>query len=225
MKLSVVISVFESYEIVRRQLLHFKKMNLPFELIIVDDGSNPPIEGATIRTNSKIRWNVGAARNMGAKIAKGEYLFMTDIDHIISKEAMEDALNFTGNKMIFRRQIGVLDEDGNVIQDPEVLKEWGWTGKYDASVHGNTWVMKKSIFEELGGFRTHLTGKHPKPQCGEDSYFNREWGRKFRGHKPKFGRDIYHFPISRFNINRDLNPKGLFYDAKAYDCEEDIDGS
>jgi len=125
MKLSVIISVFESYEIVRRQLLHFKKMNLPFEVIIVDDGSNPPIEGATIRTNSKIRWNVGEARNMGAKIATGEYLFMTDIDHIISKEAIEDALKFNGNKMIFRRQIGVLDENGDVIQDPDVLKEWG----------------------------------------------------------------------------------------------------
>ena len=35
---------------------------------------------------------------------------MTDIDHIISKEAIEDALKFNGNRMMFRRQIAILDE-------------------------------------------------------------------------------------------------------------------
>jgi len=45
-KLSIIIPVLNSHEIVRRQIKHFKKMDLPddVELIIVDDGSDPPLE-------------------------------------------------------------------------------------------------------------------------------------------------------------------------------------
>jgi len=45
-KLSIIIPVLNSHEIVRRQIEHFRKMNLPddVELIIVDDGSDPPLE-------------------------------------------------------------------------------------------------------------------------------------------------------------------------------------
>jgi len=45
-RLSIIIPVLNSHEIVRRQIEHFKKMDLPddVELIIVDDGSDPPLE-------------------------------------------------------------------------------------------------------------------------------------------------------------------------------------
>lgn len=213
MKLSIIISVYESYEIVRRQLLYLNSLNLPIEIIIVDDGSNPPIEGASYRTDSKLAWTQGLARNLGASKATGEYLFMTDIDHILSREAIEDALNFTGNKMIFRRQIGILDENGGLTQDREVLKDWGYEKEnLDASVHGNTFVMKKTIFEELGGYSNkHSTwGFHPITKRGDDVNFNHRWNKKY-GIVPTIGRDIYMFPTGRFNKDGNLNPKGLFH--------------
>jgi glycosyltransferase involved in cell wall biosynthesis len=125
MKLSVVIAVYQSHEVVRRQVEHFKKMSLPgdIEFIIVDDGSTPPIvcDGlknlTVLYTNDKRPWTQGLARNMGAKAAKGEYLLMTDIDHILSKEAIMDSYNFTGDKMIFPRYFGVLLEDGTLSQE------------------------------------------------------------------------------------------------------------
>jgi len=214
MKLSIVISIYNSHEIVRRQLLHFKKMNLPMEIIIVDDNSTPPIPGATLRTNNKLAWTQGLGRNLGAKHAHGEYLFMTDVDHIISREAMEDALNFNGNKMIFRRQIAVLDENGNIKQDKKTLKDWGYEkDNLDASVHGNTFAMKKSIFDELGGYspETCSLGLHPIARKGDDCYFNTKWNRRFSGEKLAVGRDIYMFPIGRFNKTGSLNPMGLFH--------------
>ena len=215
MKLSIIFSVYNSHEIVRRQFIHFKKMELPFELIIVDDGSIPTIEQALYHTNSNLAWTQGLGRNLGASKAEGEYLFMSDIDHIISKEAIEDALNFTGNKMIFRRQIGILDENGNIRQDKETLKDWGYNkDKLDASVHGNTFVMRKDIFDKLGGYepKTCTRGYHPVSRQGDDCYFNAKWNRAYRGIKPMVGSDIYMFPIGRFREDGDLNPKGLFHD-------------
>ena len=214
MKLSIVISVYQSYEIVRRQLLYFKNLNLPVEIIIVDDGSNPPIEGATYQTGNNLAWTQGLGRNLGASKATGEYLFMTDIDHVLSREAIQDALSFTGNKMIFRRQIGVLLEDGSLSQDRNILKDWGYEKeKLDASVHGNTFVIKKSVFDELGGYdeAPSLVGYHPKNKEGDDCYFNAKWNKAFAGTRPDVGRDIYMFPVGRFNKNGDLNPKGLFH--------------
>lgn len=214
MKLSIVISVYQSYEIVRRQVLYLESLKLPFELIIVDDGSDPPIKEASYQTGNKLAWTQGLGRNLGASKATGEYLFMTDIDHILSKEAIEDALNFTGNKMVFRRQIAVLDENGKLTQDREVLKHWGYEKEnLDASVHGNTFVMKRSIFEELGGYdpKHSLIGYHPIKQFGDDCYFNSKWNQKYRGLGTPQGRDIYMFPVGRFNKNGDLNPFGLFH--------------
>jgi len=45
-RLSIIIPVLNSHEIVRRQIEHFRKMNLSddVELIIVDDGSIPSLE-------------------------------------------------------------------------------------------------------------------------------------------------------------------------------------
>jgi glycosyltransferase involved in cell wall biosynthesis len=213
MKLSVVISVYQSYEIVRRQLLHFEKMALPIEVIIVDDGSDPPISGASYQTSNRLAWTQGLGRNLGASKAAGEYLFMTDIDHILSREALEDALSFTGNKMIFRRQIAILDENGNVTQDRDILRAWGCDREnLDASVHGNTFVLRKDIFEELGGYdpKYSMIGYHPISRHGDDCYFNTKWNRRFR-ERPVMGRDIYVYPLGRFNRNGNLNPFGLFH--------------
>jgi len=213
-RVSIIIPVYQSHEIVRRQLLYLDRLSLPIEVIIVDDNSTPPIDGATLRMNNDLAWTQGLARNAGAEYASGNYLFMTDIDHILSKEAIEDALVFTGNKMIFRRQIAILDENGEIRQDSTTLEDWGYENKnLGASVHGNTFVIKKTVFDELGGYDEHACtrGYHPVSRSGDDCFFNSKWNKKYRGEAPAVGRDIYMFPIGRFHKNGDLNPKGLFH--------------
>lgn len=220
-KLSIIISVYQSHEIVRRQMLHFnriiKELNLPegtVEILIIDDGSTPPIPEAAYQTGNKLAWTQGLGRNLGASKARGEYLFMTDIDHIISKEALEDALNFTENRMNFRRNIAILDENGDLKQDRETLKDWGYE-KEDlaASVHGNTFVIKKEFFNKLGGYseKASSQGFHPISKKGEDCNFNRRWVDAYRGTYIITGRDIYMFPVGRYNKDNNLNPKGLFH--------------
>jgi glycosyltransferase involved in cell wall biosynthesis len=232
MKISVVIAFYQSYGAVARQVKYFNKMNLAddIEFIFVDDGSNPPHNIADYNlknlrihyTNDKRPWTQGLARNAGAKLAQGEYLLMTDIDHILSKEAIMAVYNFTGDKMIFPRYFGVLLEDGTLSQDLAVLEEYGADmsrlkgrrGLY-ASVHGNTFAMKKSTFELLGGYnpKHSLYGHYAGHRKGEDCYFNKKWNHYAaeRGITPVTGPAIYMFPIGKYHARGETNPKGLFH--------------
>ena len=230
MKLSVVLCVYESYGVVERQMKYFKNMNLPddIEFILVDDGSNPPhpmydLKNLRIHyTNDKRAWTQGLARNAGVKVAIGEYVLCTDIDHILSYEAIMDVYNFTGDKMIFPRFLAILDENGILKQDTETLLDYGLDplrltsrrGLY-ASYHGNTYGIKKSTFELLGGNPEHCCtrGYHALSRGGEDSAFAHKWNKYAEKNNIKIavGSKIYIFPIGRYNVNYDLNPKGLFH--------------
>lgn len=89
---SVVIPTFNRQEVLRKCLYALAQQSCPksdFEIIVVDDGSIPPIPdsivaelqdiGISLIRNSK---NLGpsAARNRGAEAARGQYLAFTDDD-------------------------------------------------------------------------------------------------------------------------------------------------
>jgi glycosyltransferase involved in cell wall biosynthesis len=232
MKLSIVIAFYNSHGAVTRQVKHFSAMNLPddIEFIFVDDGSNPPhhLEDYSLKnlhlvhTHDKRPWTQGLARNIGSKKAKGEYLLMTDIDHILSREAIMDSYNFSGDKMIFPRYFGVLLEDGTLSQKQKDLEEYGMDmnrlntkrGLY-ASVHGNTFTMKKSTFVLLGRYdASHcLFGHHAANKQGEDSVLNRRWNHYAVKNNITLavGSPIFMFPIARYHVKGDKNPHGLFH--------------
>ena len=64
-----------------RQIKHFKKMDLPddVEIIIVDDGSDPPLECGDgvkiIETKDTRPWTQPKARNIGAAKARGDFFY------------------------------------------------------------------------------------------------------------------------------------------------------
>jgi glycosyltransferase involved in cell wall biosynthesis len=234
MKCSIIIAVLNSHKVVIRQLRHFKKMNLPrsVEIILVDDGSNPPLnyEGCGLRnltilyTNDKRPWTQGLARNMGAKQAKGEFLFFTDIDHIITHEAINDVLLYDGDKMVFPRYFGILDRHGNVVSDQKSMLKFGLNPArlrnrgLSCGYHGNTYAIRATIFWMIGGYDHrycesgfHVGGKY----MSEERKFNIKWAHICnRGLAPggeKTGARIYHYPTSKFRTDGDNNPYGLFH--------------
>lgn len=237
MKISIVVPVLNSHEIVRRQIEHFKKMNLPddIEIIFMDDGSNPPLNQmcagygglknfSIYETNEKRPWTECLARNKGAKVARGEYLLMTDIDHILTRELIDAVYKFEGDMMSFPRFLAVLDEEGNFTQDVEVLFKYGLSRQFykrrglNAGRHGNSFAIRKAIFDEMGGYseRVVLRPWHE----GADRYFKREWRKRVAVGKCKpeeSGPSIYTFPIGRFcgdGTDIDCNPLGLFNNLK-----------
>jgi len=232
MKVSVVIAILDSHEVVKRQIEHFKKMELDddVEFIFVDDGSEPPLSGEMKNltwyyTHDKRPWTQGLARNLGASKSKGKYLFFTDIDHIITREAIEAVRKFDGDKMVFRRFYGILDEDGNIVCDEKSMVDFGLEplrvrtkrGYLCAGTHGNTYAIRKSIFDRIGGYdsRYCTTMFHRGGQYqSEESKFNslcRVMVARGEIKDQAIGPKIYFYPVSKFRADGDNNPFGLFH--------------
>jgi len=227
MKLSVIISVLNSNEIFRRQVLYWSKMNLAddVEFIILDDGSDIPLKGEmknlTIHaTNDKRAWTVELARNLGARMAKGEYLLMTDIDYIIPRDAIETVYTLKEDKAGFHREFGVLDEDGNFTQDIDVLRKYGLLESRIQErgalmpPHPNNFIMRKETFWKLGGYREDLVDR-PYPNKG-DTYFKRAWAEALNKGEvtiqdAKLRKTLYMYPNGQYCGDVDYNPYDLFH--------------
>lgn len=230
MKLSIIIPVLNSHEIVRRQLLHFDKIGIPddTEVILVDDGSDPKIEAVPRpwlfihQTNDTREWTWPVARNAGAKMARGEYLMMVDLDHIISRDFIDKTRNFTGDHIRINREFAVLDEHGNLTQDREVLRSWGLPDRYKLTLtpHRNQFAIHRDLYKKMGGYREDRIGK-PYPQR-EDGDFAKEWRKLHEAgeirdfddlvgyeHRPV----LYMFPNGKYCDGGDVdtNPFGLFH--------------
>lgn len=227
MMVSIIIPVLNSHEVVRRQILHFEKIGLPndVELIFVDDGSTPPITTTSsictiLPTNDFREWTWAVARNFGAKHAKGEYFIMADLDHIITREIIDAVRMFTGDFVRFHRQFGILDEDGNLSQDRDILRSYGLPDKYDLKLtpHRNQFAIHKELYWKMGGFREDRIGK-PYPQR-EDGDFAKLWRQLYDKGEVKDFDDmhgwenrptIYMFPNGKWCGDVDHNPFNLFH--------------
>jgi glycosyltransferase involved in cell wall biosynthesis len=203
-------------------------MGLPkdVEILIIDDGSTPPIEVKTNlpltvhHTNDFREWTWPVARNTGAKLAKGEYLLMVDLDHIIPKELIEAVLAFSGDHMRFNREFAVLDENGNLTQDREVLTAYGLPRDKEIKFnpHRNQFCIHKDLYWKMGGFREDRIGK-PYPQR-EDGDFAAKWRQmheagEIRDFDELVGYDkrptLYMFPNGKYCGDVDHNPFNLFH--------------
>lgn len=214
-RLSIIIPVLDSHEIIKRQLKYFRSLKLPddIEIILMDDGSDPPLnslEHDIVRnlyiypTGDKRPWTQACAKNLGAKIAQGVYLLMTDIDHILPREAIKAAYNFEGDKMGFTRSLAILDENGRISQIPEVLFEYGLSKErylekgLNVCRHVNTFVMRKRIFQEIDGYNPKCCkgGRHP---TRDDAHLQGKYRRYCKAGKCKpeeQGPEVYVFPAT-----------------------------
>jgi len=235
MKISIIIPVLNSHEIVRRQILHFDKMGFTddTEVIIVDDGSDPPIKAEPrpwlriLQTNDKRPFTSSLARNTTAPKAKGEYIIFADCDHIITKEMIALVRVFNGDFMRFNRAFAILDEQGNISQDHEVLKQYGLPeerlkeyGTY-LNVHRNQYATRKDFFiNKMKGYNERLILTKPYPQR-EDGDFSKRWDKFYEAGEVRDFDDlvgykhratILMFPNGKYCVGGDVdtNPFGLF---------------
>lgn len=233
MKLSIVTAVLNSHEVVRRQILHYSKMNLPndsVEIIYVDDGSDVPIktvpgsERITIlETHDKRPWTQPTARNMGVKAASGEYLMLIDLDHIINQEVIDLLMSTDVDLVRFKRYVGVIDENGDFTQDAEVLKAYGLRSRYFRDgyrlpAHGNTFAIRRGVYIGLGGVSERYCGTGTYPNR-EEVPFKRIINPMIESGKVSYIGDdnrpsVYLIPNGKYcgdGNDKDYNPFGLFH--------------
>lgn len=222
-KLSIVIPVLNSHEIVRRQMLYFAKMPLPddVEVVLVDDGSDPPIPDdqqpfnlVVAYTNDTRPWTQPKARNVGARLAAGEFLLFTDIDHIVPESAVQFGRIFQYGFCKFKRYLAVLDEQGNMTQSQQVLEAYGTRpGGLRVACHTLSMIIQADAFWKTGGFRENI-GSHPTHDDGDmKRKLHRMLARNEITKCPDGERpDIYVFPNGRFCGDKDADPLKLFHE-------------
>jgi predicted glycosyltransferase involved in capsule biosynthesis len=178
-RLSLIVSVLESYEVVRRQLLHLGRvLTEECELILVDDGSEPRLAETCDRvarpyaftlhcTHDRRPWTQPRGRNIGASLARADRLLFFDIDHMVTAEIVHKSLHYPGDKLHWVRRPAILDEQGRLVTDGHVLADYG-LGDDRPSVHANSFMIRKKLFERLGGYDERFCGRYG----GDDLDFN-----------------------------------------------------
>jgi hypothetical protein len=161
-KVSLVVPMYQSWEILRRQILYWNSLRIPktIEIIIADDGSNPePVLydnpkfrfQLVYRANKQKGWTIPHILNFGAKHARGQYIMFLGIDHMISPEWISWAMNSEDEYSVFTRKCALLDYNGNLLRiqfkDNDCCVDYTSIG----------WVSKRT-FNNVGGFDEEVNG-------------------------------------------------------------------
>lgn len=178
-RVSLIVNVLESYEVVQRQLRHLQRILTPAcELVLVDDGSEPTLQRTCdsvpktfafrlLCTHDQRPWTQPRARNLGARAARADTLLFFDIDHIITRDLLATCLEYQGDKLHWARTPAILDERGEIVTDPRVLTEYGLINAIP-SVHVNSFLIRRGLFERLAGYDERFCGRYG----GDDIDFN-----------------------------------------------------
>jgi glycosyltransferase involved in cell wall biosynthesis len=133
-----------------------------FEVVIVDDGSQPPVDARTLPRDSHalvVRLEgVGpaAARNAGIRAARGEIVLFTDDDTVPHPTWVEAALNYLDSHA---GAVGVRGPIESVAWDP-LYQQSIQTSSADEDIGGNFWTCnigyRRTTLEAIGGFRADV---------------------------------------------------------------------
>lgn len=158
---SVVVPIYNSEQFLEKCLKSLRYQTFKdFELLTVDDGStdrSPKIAqkyGKLIKTENHS--GAGAARNLGAKNAKGIFLAFTDSDCVVPRNWLQ---NF--KKKIIDQKVVAVGGGYSRSESPHFIAKFNFyelkdrrknIPKYTCSAVANNLAIKKDIFQKLGGF-------------------------------------------------------------------------
>ena len=177
-RISIIIVTYNRPLLVQQTLRSLLNQSVkPFEILVIDDGSNPPLElSADFPDLRVIRFDeergLSNSRNFGINFAKGEYVAFLDDDTVPSQHWLEEV------------QKGIIS-GGNVLGGPlkplfkAIPPSW-WTEKdfgymigvgniYGQRIWGANMIFEKKVFRKIGFFDSNLGRQKGKLlSCEED---------------------------------------------------------
>lgn len=140
------------------------------EIVITDDGSHPDERAVDVprpeglpplriyRVLKDMKWHQNGARNLCAHHAKGDWLLMTDMDHVIPSTTIRALFNVASTRHYYK------------------FRRWDFaTGRPTLDrlnrekPHPNTFAMAKDLYWRVGGYDERTCGHY-----GTDSIFKRK---------------------------------------------------
>lgn len=166
---SIIIPAYNSGETLKLLLDSLNDSNYRnFEVIVVDDGSTDK----TLSVLSKFKvikqrhQGAGAARNTGAKIARGEILVFVDSDVVLFKDTLSELVK-SFKKPKTQAIIGVYDKkptNPSFFTHFKALRDFSYImferdPRYPIGGFGG-WLsaIRKTVFQDLGGFNESYRG-------------------------------------------------------------------
>jgi teichuronic acid biosynthesis glycosyltransferase TuaG len=167
--ISIVVPAFNAAKYINftiRSVLAQSYQN--WELIVVIDGATDNTESIVkmylsdqrIRYTVKPNSGVSDTRNVGIELSKGKYILFLDADDILSANFLEDRIKFLENNNEYGFCGSVLykiDEDNNIIQEPECPRLNDSSPVDDILLYKNkvttspsNFLFRKSIIEKNG---------------------------------------------------------------------------
>jgi GT2 family glycosyltransferase len=164
MRLSVIVPVYNNARDLVDCLDALRACASPDgEIIVVDDGSTDTSASTAAATNARVlrlERNSGpaAARNEGARCARGEFLFFVDSDVVVARGALERVTRTLEERPDLAAVFGSYDTRpraaGLVSQYRNLLHHWvHQTGNPDAfTFWAGCGAVRRTAFEAVGGF-------------------------------------------------------------------------
>lgn len=189
-KITVVMAYYENPVMLRRQYHQFNQYNPQvqerLEYIVVDDGSPrypavPPTKGKfefqLFRMKVDVRWNQDACRNIGVKHARHEWVFLTDMDHLIPNDTL--------SALLFSNHL-----------DPRIAYRFSRVNDQTFEpykFHPNSWFLTKALYDEVGGYDERFAG-----------YYGTDWD--FRDRVMLKASAVKQLPLILIRVGREHTP-------------------
>lgn len=188
---SVVVPVLNGGPVFREALEALQRSSFrDYELWVVDDGSiddsrtHAESSGARL-LRTRGRQGPGAARNLGSRHARGEFLLFLDADCVVGEETLRKAAAVLSDEVALDALFGSYDDEpsaaGWVAQYKNLQHHWvHQQGDPEASTFwAGCGAVRRRVFLDLGGFDE---ARFPRPTIEdiELGYRLRRSGRRIR---------------------------------------------
>lgn len=186
---SVIIPAFNAAKLITRSLDSIAHQTvLPFEVIVVDDGSSDDTyqaalshslsELTTVRVFKKANGGQASARNFGIRVATSQYIALLDQDDEFSPLHIENLSNAAGiypdATLFFAAVERVFDSD-EVAQSEKHLPDFRAIAQSHCDFSSSLFkVMKQTLFNDLikGNFINPSSSMFPRIYAGETIIFD-----------------------------------------------------